>query len=319
MDPRIIAMGELVSQRLLRVAAERKPDVLYDSVRYILAGGGKRLRPVLLLITAKMYGANESRAMEAALAIEVAHNWTLVHDDIMDDSPMRRGRETVHVRWDADTALLCGDALVGLAYMQLSRAQAGPELLQAFTDAALAVCEGQSLDMQFESRSEVCMTEYLQMIDLKTGAFLGASLEMGAILGEATIEECAAAREAGILLGRAFQIQDDLLDLVAEDQRWGKIAGSDLVEGKKTFLITEAIGRAEHGDREFFRRVAKGVPRGSADIDEARQRMERLGVLDHARDSVDHYTDLAITRARKLPNSEELLVPLMRIMAARVH
>jgi len=319
MDIRVAGIGARVSECLSQIATRDEPNALYDPVRYVLAGGGKRLRPVLLLLCAEIYGVSEAHAMPAALAMEIAHNWTLVHDDIMDDSPTRRGRQTVHVRWGADTALLCGDALVGLAYAQLSKTHADPALFETFTRATLAVCEGQILDMQFETRSDVTMSEYIGMIDLKTGAFLGASLEMGAILGGATVSERAAARKTGIMLGRAFQIQDDLLDLVADDRRWGKIAGSDLVEGKKTFLLIEALNRAGDRDKKFFQRVGNGAPVSADDIVKARRCMDRLGVFARAREKVLRYTEHAVTYAQTLPGHHEALVSLMRAMAKRVH
>ena len=318
---RMAALGALVSERLALVAAHSRPDVLYDPVRYVLAGGGKRLRPVLLLLSAEMYGASREDALPAALAVEVSHNWALVHDDIMDAAATRRGRASVHVRWDANTALLCGDVLLGLAYGQLQRARRVqlPALVGAFTRMTRALCEGQALDMQFESRTDVTIPHYLDMIDLKTGALIGTALQMGAITGDAPPKECATMHRAGLALGRAFQIKDDLLDLVAVDGRWGKAIGGDLIEGKKTFLLLEALSRARGADLEFFRRIGPGGGISPDEIQRARRRMERLGVLDYARKSVAHYTSRAIEQVRTLTRPSDVLVGIMRDMAARVH
>ncbi len=321
MRERVTDLGAMVSARLSAIAAHNKPDVLYDPVRYVLAGQGKRLRPVLLLLCAEMYGVKSEDALPIALAIEVSHNWALVHDDIMDGATTRRGRATVHVKWDADTALLCGDVLMGLAFGQLLQAKATqlPALLGAFARTVTALCEGQALDMQFETRADVTTAEYLHMIDLKTGALIGAALEMGAILGDGSPEDRAAVCSAGMALGRAFQLQDDLLDLVAKDGRWGKVIGGDIIEGKKTFLLLESLNRAQGGDRVFFDRIQHCEGIEACDIAEARSRMDRLGVLACARNNVAHYTSLAIGHLSALPRRADVLVAIMKTMAAREH
>ena len=322
MRERAAALGALVSdRRLMTIAAHSQPDVLYEPVRYVLAGKGKRWRPVLLLLCAEMYDVDSEDALSAALAIEVSHNWALVHDDIMDAAATRRGQASVHEKWDVNTALLCGDVLMGLAYDQLLRTKATqlPRLLATFNRMITALCEGQALDMQFETRAVVDTPQYLNMIDLKTGALIGAALEMGAILGEATPAECAAVHRAGIAAGRAFQIMDDLLDLWAQDSRWGKDIGGDLMAGKKTFLLLEALSRARGAEWDFFDRIRQGGTIGTVNVEEARRRMEHLGVLEYARENVAYYTNRAIDHLHTLSRQADGLVKIMRIIAARAH
>ncbi len=317
----VAALGTMVSESLVRIAAFRTPDALYNSVRYVLRGQGKRLRPVLLLLTAQMYRVRSEQALPAALAVEVSHNWALVHDDIMDQAATRRGRPSVYRRWDINTALLCGDVLMGIAYGQLTHAPASrlPQLLETFTAMVTALCEGQALDMRYETTPLVSTPEYLDMIDLKTGALLAAALEMGAILGEAPPNERAALRRAGMALGRAFQIQDDLLDLVADDGRWGKSVGQDLIDGKKTFLLLEALARATGEDQAFFERIRLQAGCAASDVAEARSRMHRLGVLAFARKNVAHYTRRAIGCLEQLHTQTDALNTVMQSMADRVH
>lgn len=314
-------LGGRISRQLRRICAYRKPDVLYAPVRYVLSGGGKHLRPVLLITSARMYGVAVEDALPMALSIELSHNWALVHDDIMDAADTRRGRPTVHRKWDVNTALLCGDVLMGLAYGQLQRAEPGklPALMEVLTGMVRLLCEGQALDMAFESRSDVTTPEYLDMIDLKTGALTGAAMEMGAILGGTTPQARAAIRSSGIALGRAFQIMDDLLDLVARDARWGKVIGGDLVEGKKTLLLLEALGRARGEDYDFFNMIVRNRGLNPDRIDEARQRMDALGVLEYARKSVRYYTQRAIAHLSGLSVDTRPLVGIMEDMAARAH
>ena len=269
------------------------PATLYDPVRYILASGGKRIRPVLVLLTAEAFGGTEARqrALPAALACEVFHNFTLVHDDIMDHAATRRGRPTVHTTWSEATAILSGDVMMGLAYELLSKAGTDDlaALMQPFHRMVRRLCEGQALDLDFETREDVSVDDYLHMIDGKTGALLELTLELGALLGGARPPAREALQTAGHALGRAFQIQDDVLDLTAESAAWGKTIGGDLMEGKKTYLLLRALERAEGEERLWFQRALAGLP--AADIDEARERMGALGVLAEASDEVRRYTE----------------------------
>ncbi|GIV59823.1 polyprenyl synthetase family protein [Rhodocaloribacter litoris] len=312
-----------VEAALGTLVAEAEPRTLYEPARYVLAGQGKRLRPVLLLLAAEVYGVSTDEALPAALAVEVFHNFTLVHDDIMDHAATRRGRPTVHARWDEATALLCGDFLMALSYDLLARTRAGSlaAMMPVYHRMVVRLCEGQALDKAFETRSRVSVEEYLHMIDGKTGALLEAVLELGALLGGAPAADREALRAAGQHLGRAFQIQDDLLDLVAEDDRWGKQVGGDLVEGKKTFLLLTALERAEGEEAAWFARVVEAGGLPEAEVEEARHRMDRLGVLQAAREAVRAYTAAAGRCLERLPDTpaRETLCWLFRRMQARLH
>lgn len=290
------ALADRVDAALAALGLPDAPADLYDPVRYVLAAGGKRVRPVLTLLTARAFGGEDAaeRALPAALAVETFHNFTLVHDDIMDRAPTRRGRLAVHVAWDESTAILAGDLLMGLAYRLLDEtpfesASVAREARRAFHDMVARLCEGQALDLRFERRSDVTVDDYLDMIDRKTGALLVFALDLGGLVGGASEDDRQSLRRAGRALGRAFQIQDDLLDLTAESETWGKAVGGDLLEGKRTYLVLRALERAGEADRTWFDRVLDGgLPQD--EVEEARGRMDRLGVLEDARQAVAAYT-----------------------------
>ena len=314
-------LAEYVSVHLGGLARDRSPAQLYDSVRYVLDGGGKRIRPVLLLLSAKAFGVSRERVLPLALAVELVHNFSLVHDDIMDHAASRRGRPSVHVAWSPETALLCGDVLLSMAAEQVAQTDAG-ELrahVECFARAVGALCEGQVLDKHFEEAEGVTTSDYLAMIDLKTGALITASLVMGGIAGGATEAVHHSLSAAGQAMGRAFQIQDDLLDLTANSERWGKVVGSDLIEGKKTYLLLEAQARAEGVDQAFFGSIRHGAGLRRDQIDEVRNRMAALGVLDAARDAVALYTAESLRHLKDVAANTGALQLLVLQMAARMH
>lgn len=302
---------------------EQDPAELYDPARYVLDGDGKRFRPVLLLLAAEAFGAPVERALPAALAVEVFHNFTLVHDDIMDHAAERRGRPSVHVRWDESTAILCGDYLMGLAYELIARVETDrlAELIHTFHETMRQLCEGQARDKVFETRADVSVGAYLEMVDGKTGALLRAALEMGGLIGGADGAARAELRAAGEQLGRAFQIQDDLLDLIADDERWGKRIGGDLIEGKKAYLLLRALERTEGEDHAWFARIVRDGGLPPSEIAEARERMARSGVLEEARGAVEAHSARALRHLGALPSSAaaETLRWLVLRMQARLH
>ena len=312
-----------INDELAGLALAEEPADLYEPVRHVLAGKGKRVRPILVLLAAEAFSARVERALPAALAVEVFHNFTLVHDDIMDHADSRRGRPTVHRKWDASTAILSGDYLMSLSYELLARTQASnlSALLQTFSRMVTRLCEGQSLDKTFETRRHVSVAEYLHMVDCKTAALIQASLELGGQVAEAGPEARAVLRRMGRHIGRAFQIQDDLLDLTADHDRWGKQIGGDLVEGKKTFLLLRTLERAEGEELAWFSRIVEteGLPEDS--VDEARDRMEQLGVLKEARLAVTRHSAAAKDELKLLPSgpSTETLYWLIEQMEARLH
>lgn len=220
---------------------------LYRPVRYILSLGGKRIRPILVLLAGKTFDAEENQLINAALAVEIFHNFSLLHDDIMDNAPLRRGKQTVHCKWNENTGILSGDAMLIEAYKMLAHAGGAHlhKLLNLFNVTSLEVCHGQQLDMDFEVRPHVSTVEYLEMIRLKTAVLLGCSLQMGAIIGDASAQDAKHLYNFGQETGIAFQIQDDLLDVFGDPGKVGKQVGGDIIANKKTFLIIKALEIAE--------------------------------------------------------------------------
>jgi geranylgeranyl diphosphate synthase type II len=215
-----------------------KPAHLYDPLRYFMTLGGKRMRPMLTLMSAKMFGKSMEDSLPAAMSVELFHNFSLIHDDIMDEAPLRRAKQTVHQKWNTNIAILSGDVLLVKAYEQISKNPPHliPALLTLFNQTAIEVCEGQQMDMDFETRSDVTSEEYIEMIRLKTSVLLGCALEMGAIIGETNEENKQLLYQFGVHLGIAFQIQDDLLDLYGNPEKVGKQVGGDVLANKKTLL-----------------------------------------------------------------------------------
>ncbi len=299
-------LTEGVNEALADLPLPAEPAALYEPVRYVLDGDGKRLRPALVLLAAETFGAPSERALPAALAVEVFHNFTLVHDDIMDHADERRGRPSVHVVWDESTAILAGDLLMGMSYDLLAQTETDRlgEIVRRFHQMVMRLCEGQALDEQFETDDTVTVERYLDMIDRKTGALVELALVLGGLVGEADDAMLGALAEIGRSWGRAFQIQDDLLDLTADDARWGKTVGGDLLEGKKTFLLLRALERAEGDEHAWFQRIVTDGGLPADEIDEARRRMQALGVLDEARETVLRYYDIGEQALDALPEGQ---------------
>lgn len=231
-----------------------EPQLLYAPIGYSLSGGGKRLRPMLVLLSHAIFAQNVQQALPAAAAVEVFHNFTLLHDDIMDNAALRRGKPSVCAKWGRNVAILSGDAMLIYAYRLLSDLATPrlPQILSAFNEMALEVCEGQQYDMDFEQKQKVSVVEYMHMIELKTSALLAGAVSIGAMLGGAPDEDCRRLKRFATELGLAFQLQDDLLDSYG-DQRLGKAIGGDIIEGKKTFLTVTAMSHADAATREELR------------------------------------------------------------------
>lgn len=240
---------DLFEDYLKSKAWNGQPKNLYDPIQYILTLGGKRMRPMLTLMGAELFDAPASEALPAALAVEMFHNFSLVHDDIMDAAPLRRGKSTVHTKWDLNTAILSGDAMLILAYQYFEqyKPEVFRDLAKLFSKTALEVCEGQQMDIDFEKRADVTEQEYLKMIEYKTAVLVGAAMEMGAIIAGATPEQRRAIYAFGNNLGIAFQLQDDYLDAFGDPKTFGKQVGGDIIENKKTYLYLKSIefGTAE--------------------------------------------------------------------------
>jgi geranylgeranyl diphosphate synthase type II len=275
---------------------KRKPVTLYEPGSYILNSGGKRLRPLLVLLSAKAVGGNFNNAYNAAAAVEMLHNFTLVHDDIMDNADKRRGRLTLHKKYDHNTAILAGDSLLSIAYEYLLKDCNGnaKEVISSFTHGLIEVCEGQSLDTDFESRKNVSLSGYIVMIKKKTAAMAEMCCRIGALLGGGNKNQVNALGNFGLNLGIAFQIQDDLLDISADEKKFGKTIGGDLVEGKKTFLFLEALEKSKGEDRRKLLKVIerRGIRRNQ--VLSYKQIYEKLGVLDDAQKQIRMYTKKAL-------------------------
>jgi geranylgeranyl diphosphate synthase type II len=275
---------------------KRKPPSLYEPGAYILNSGGKRLRPLLVLLSAKAVGGDFKNAYNAAAAVEMLHNFTLVHDDIMDNADKRRGRPTLHKKYNHNTAILTGDSLLSIAYEYLLKDCDGnsKEVISAFTQGLIEVCEGQSLDTDFELRKDVSLSEYLIMIKKKTAAMAEMCCRIGALLGNGSKVQVNALGDFGLNLGIAFQIQDDLLDISADEEKFGKTIGGDLVEGKKTFLFLEALEKSKSEDKKKLLKVIerKGIRRNQ--VLGYKRLYEKLGVLDDALKQIRFYTKKAL-------------------------
>ena len=234
---------DLISRHFESIKYQKEPNNLYEPIRYILSLGGKRLRPVLTLMATEVFDVDCQKALAAATAVEVFHNFSLIHDDIMDDAPLRRGNETVHEKWNINTGILSGDAMLILAYQYFEAYEPKifQELAKLFSKTALEVCEGQQYDVDFETRDDVTIPEYLKMIQYKTAVLVGAAMKMGAIVAETSAENANAIYDFGLNLGLAFQLQDDYLDTFGSQAQVGKQIGGDIIQNKKTFLILKAL------------------------------------------------------------------------------
>ncbi len=245
----------------------KEPNNLYEPIHYILGLGGKRIRPVLTLMSAEVFGVAYDKALPAAMAVEVFHNFSLIHDDIMDDAPLRRGHETVHEKWDVNTAILSGDAMLILAYQYFEKYEPiiFKKLAKLFSKTALEVCEGQQWDVDFEHRDDVTIPQYLKMIEYKTAVLVAASMKMGAIIAETSEENATLIYDFGRNLGLAFQLQDDYLDAFGDPETFGKQVGGDIIENKKTYLYLMANANASSDEKEQLMHLYSIQPQDNSD------------------------------------------------------
>ncbi|WP_299271106.1 polyprenyl synthetase family protein [uncultured Prevotella sp.] len=242
---------KLVNKYIDNLSYDRKPSSLYEPIRYVLSMGGKRIRPVLMLLSYNMFRENPEEILMPACALETYHNYTLLHDDLMDNADLRRGHETVHRKWDANTAILSGDSMLVLAYQRMAQCdkQKMPEVLSLFTETALEIGEGQQYDMDFEHRNDVTEDEYIEMIRLKTSVLLACAMKIGAILAGASKEDADNLYRFGEQIGLAFQLQDDYLDVYGDTRVFGKAIGGDITSNKKTYMLINALLRANDTQR----------------------------------------------------------------------
>lgn len=252
MIDKISMLEKKIEEAVACVGVGEQPSDLFDPVKYILSMGGKRIRPVLALLAAELFGKDPDVAIAPAVAVEIFHNFSLLHDDLMDRADMRRGHPTVHKKWNANAAILSGDAMVIEAYKYIARVPQVhlPAILDVFSTTAMEICKGQQYDMDFEQRDDVTEAEYLEMIRLKTGVLFGCSLKMGAIMAEAPPADADALYNYGINLGLAFQLKDDLLDVYGDPATFGKKIGGDILCNKKTYLLIKALKNSNPVQKE---------------------------------------------------------------------
>ncbi|WP_445386181.1 polyprenyl synthetase family protein [Robiginitalea sp. IMCC44478] len=280
-----------------------EPRELYNPISYILDLGGKRIRPLLVLLAADLYGNHSGKALPAAAAVEVFHNFSLIHDDIMDQAPIRRGQPTVHKKWNTNTAILSGDAMLVKAYQQLQAFEPSlfKPLVEIFSKTALEVCEGQQYDMDFESREDVTIPEYLHMIEYKTAVLVGCALKMGAMVAGAGTTDQEALYAYGLYLGLAFQLQDDYLDVFGNPENFGKQVGGDIIENKKTYLYLRA---RELGSQEVARELLDLYsiqPRDPASkIKRVSELFDTTGAKGDTRNKIEEYTQQAFKQLELL-------------------
>lgn len=281
-----------INERLDTISGDRKPETLYEPIRYVLSIGGKRIRPVLMMLTYELFRDNSEDIIMPACAIETYHNYTLLHDDLMDNADLRRGHQTVHKKWDANTAILSGDSMLVLAYQRM--AQCDPAklkpVLDLFSKTALEIGEGQQYDMDFEHRNDVTEDEYIEMIRLKTSVLLACSMKIGAILADAPAADADNLYRFGEQVGLAFQLQDDYLDVYGDPSVFGKAIGGDIVSNKKTYMLINAMNRA---DSEQRRRLSEWIGAKDFDVGEkiaaVRAIYDEIGIDRLAMEKINHY------------------------------
>ena len=285
-------MLTLIQNYIDSLPYDRKPESLYEPVKYVLSLGGKRIRPMLMLMSYALYKDDVERILPQAIGLETYHNYTLLHDDLMDNADVRRGMPTVHRKWDANTAILSGDSMLVLAYqrMQECSAEKLPAVLEVFTTTALEIGEGQQYDMEFETRDDVREEEYIEMIRLKTSVLLACAMKIGALMADAPQEDIDNLYRFGEQMGLAFQLQDDYLDVYGDPMVFGKAIGGDIVSNKKTYMLINAINKAQGEDRETLMRwiEAKEFDRNEK-VKAVTAVYDRLGIGDLAKAKMEEY------------------------------
>ena len=287
---------------------KKEPATLYEPIEYILGLGGKRMRPVLTLMAAEVFDADYKKALPAAMAVEVFHNFSLVHDDIMDDAPLRRGKVTVHEKWNINTGILSGDAMLILAYQYFEQYEPAVfrDLAKLFSKTALEVCEGQQWDVDFEERNDVAIPQYLKMIEYKTAVLVAAAMKMGAIIAKTTEKEADLIYDFGLNLGLAFQLQDDYLDAFGDPETFGKQVGGDIIENKKTYLYLKALEfSSKEKSVELQQLFSLQLEENSAKIETAKAIFDDSGASKATQEAIEKYTFKAFETLEKMDLNAE--------------
>ncbi|VXB27970.1 Polyprenyl synthetase [Flavobacterium sp. 9AF] len=299
---------EVISKHFANLKTSKDPKNLYEPIDYILSLGGKRMRPVLTLMAAEIFNASYEKAIPAATAVEVFHNFSLIHDDIMDDAPLRRGNQTVHEKWNINTGILSGDAMLILAYQFFESYEPVifQQLAKLFSKTALEVCEGQQYDVDFEIRDNVTIEEYLKMIEYKTAVLVGAAMKMGAIVAETSNENAELIYDFGLNLGIAFQLQDDYLDAFGNPETFGKQVGGDIIENKKTYLFLKALEFSTRDDKEQLLHLFSIQPTDNTNkIASVKDIFESSGASQATQEAIRQYTLKAFATLAKMAISED--------------
>ena len=294
---------DLISRHFESIKYQKEPNNLYEPIRYILSLGGKRLRPVLTLMATEVFDVDCQKALAAATAVEVFHNFSLIHDDIMDDAPLRRGNETVHEKWNINTGILSGDAMLILAYQYFEAYEPKifQELAKLFSKTALEVCEGQQYDVDFETRDDVTIPEYLKMIEYKTAVLVAAAMKMGAIVAETTEENKNLIYDFGLNLGLAFQLQDDYLDAFGNPETFGKQVGGDIIENKKTYLYLKAMEFASANEKKQLLHLFSFQSTDNTDkINSVKGIFNQTGASAATQKAIENYTFKALETLAKM-------------------
>lgn len=306
-----------------KIEFQAEPTGLYDPLRYMIAIGGKRIRPRLCLVTYSFFADTLTpQILDPAAGLEVFHTFTLIHDDIMDRSPLRRGHETVWKKWDEDTAILSGDVMCIDAYKRISKAPAAvlPQALELFSRTASQVCDGQQMDMDFEKRNNVTMQEYMQMIGLKTGVLIACASQMGALIGGADVPSQECLFDYGYYLGLAFQVADDYLDAYGDEKVFGKPIGGDILNGKKSWLTLKALELGAEGLEEVLNAPAPTPEEKAAKIARVKAIYDSVGVADAAKKAISDLSTRAVTKgtdARMDPACFDILKAFAHALVGR--
>ena len=310
----LAALQSLFQKEIDTLNLGETPDKLYDPMHYIMQLGGKRLRPILSLMGAQIYG-DPAKAMPQAMAIELFHNFSLIHDDIMDAAPLRRGKTTVHIKWDENVGILSGDGMLVKAYQYIAQCDPAilPEVLGTFSQTALEVCEGQQMDMDFETMDEVEADTYIKMIQFKTSVLLGCAMKVGALVGGGSKEDADALYQFALLLGTSFQIKDDYLDVYGDPEKFGKQVGGDILSNKKTLLWIEAQRRAAIQGIDFS--SYSSMEPNEDKVHSFQELYKILAVDTYAKEQIDHYYALSLEALDKVSVDTERLAPLREFAA----
>lgn len=295
----------LFLEHLTKKSSVKEPKNLYEPIDYILNLGGKRLRPILVLMSCDLFGGNPKKALDAAMAIEMFHNFTLIHDDIMDKAPLRRGYQTVHNKWNLETGILSGDALMILAYKMFDtyNLRTHKSLLNLFNQTALELCEGQQLDMDFETQTEVSLSDYLKMISYKTSVLIAAALKMGAIIAKANETDAQNIYNFGLNLGIAFQLQDDYLDIFSKTD-FGKQKAGDIIENKKTFLYLKCLELASESDKKILLNLFSQKQNHPTKVAQVVALYNKYELSKVVKLQMDYFTTIALKYVNKLAIAE---------------